>query len=74
MEIINQKIMNQSVKRILMIVGVVLLVYGIYTLIAPEASVSVGELSIEAQDNTDSYITIGLGLAALVLGYLGGKK
>ncbi|HLV14402.1 MAG TPA: hypothetical protein VKY41_04420 [Xanthomarina sp.] len=66
--------MNQSVKRILMIVGVVLLVYGIYTLIAPEASVSVGELSIEAQDNTDSYITIGLGLAALVLGYLGGKK
>ncbi|MFL0352811.1 hypothetical protein [Xanthomarina sp. GH4-25] len=66
--------MNQTVKKILLVVGIVLLGYGIYTLIAPEASVSIGDLSIEAQNNTDSYITIGLGLAALVLSFLSGKK
>ncbi|PWI29725.1 hypothetical protein DI383_10945 [Flavobacteriaceae bacterium LYZ1037] len=66
--------MNQTVKKTLLVVGIVLLGYGIYTLIAPEASVSIGDLSIEAQNNTDSYITIGLGLAALVLSFLSGKK
>ena len=48
--------MNKSVKMILLVVGIGLLVYGIYTLIAPEASVSLGGLSMEAQDNTNSYI------------------
>lgn len=66
--------MNKSVKMILLVVGVVLVIYGIYTLIAPEASVGIGDLSIEAQDNNNSYITIGLGLVAVVLSFLGGKK
>ncbi|HUH28009.1 hypothetical protein [Gelidibacter sp.] len=66
--------MNKTIKTILMIVGAVLLVYGIYTLIAPEASIGIGDLSIDVQDNTDAYMTIGLGLVALVLGFLGGKK
>lgn len=66
--------MTKNVKLILLIVGIVLIVYGIYTMIAPEASVSLGGLSVEAQDNTDSYITIALGLVAVVLSYVGGKK
>ena len=66
--------MNKTVKSILLIVGVVLLGYGIYTLIAPEASVSLGGFSVEAQDNTNSYITIGLGIVALAVSFLGGKK
>tara|TARA_R110000868_G_scaffold160472_4_gene390121 strand:+ start:43 stop:246 length:204 start_codon:yes stop_codon:yes gene_type:complete len=66
--------MNKSVKMILLVVGIGLLVYGIYTLIAPEASVSLGGLSMEAQDNTNSYITIALGLGALAISFLGGKK
>lgn len=66
--------MNKTLKTILMSVGVVLLVYGIYTLIAPEASIGIGDLSIDVQDNTNAYMTIGLGLVALVLGFLGGKK
>ena len=66
--------MNKSVKTILLVVGIGLLGYGIYTLIAPEASVSIGGLSMEAQDNTNSYITIALGLGALALSFLGGKK
>ncbi|WP_223033013.1 hypothetical protein [Hanstruepera marina] len=66
--------MNKNVKTILLGVGVILVIYGIYTLIAPEASVGIGDLSIEAQDNTNAYITIGLGLASLALSFLGGKK
>ena len=66
--------MNKTIKTILMVVGTVLIVYGIYTLIAPEASIGIGDLSIDVQDNTDAYMTIGLGLVALVLGFLGGKK
>ena len=66
--------MTKNVKLILLIVGIVLIVYGIYTMIAPEASVSLGGLSVEAQDNTDSYITIALGLVAVVLSFVGGKK
>ncbi len=66
--------MNKTVKMILLIVGIILIGYGIYTMIAPEASVSVGGMSVEAQDNNDSYITIGLGLVAVVLSFLGGKK
>ncbi|WP_242131664.1 hypothetical protein [Aestuariivivens marinum] len=66
--------MNKSVKTILLVAGLGLLVYGIYTLIAPEASVSIGDFSVEAQDNTDAYITIALGLVAIVLSLFAGKK
>ncbi|WP_223549340.1 MULTISPECIES: hypothetical protein [Aestuariivivens] len=66
--------MNKSVKTILLVAGLGLLVYGIYTLIAPEASVSIGDFSVEAQDNTDAYITIALGLVAIVLSLVAGKK
>lgn len=66
--------MNKSVKTILLVVGVVLLGYGIYTMITPEASVSIGDFGIEAQDNTNAYITIGLGIVALAAALLGGKK
>lgn len=66
--------MNKSIKMFLLVVGAVLLVYGIYTLIAPEASVGIGDFKIETQDNTNSYITIALGLVAVVLSLLSGKK
>lgn len=66
--------MNKSVKTILLVVGIVLVGYGIYTMIAPEASVEVGPLSVEAQDNTDSYITIALGLVSVAISFLAGRK
>jgi len=68
------KIMNNTVKMILLIVGVILVGYGIYNLIAPEASMDLGVVSAEVQDNNDSYITIALGLVAIVLSRAGGKK
>lgn len=66
--------MTKTAKTVLLIAGIALLGYGIYTLIAPEASVSIGSFSVSAQDNTNAYITIGLGIAALAANFLGGKK
>ena len=66
--------MNKTIKMVLMVAGIALLIYGIYTMIAPEAAISVGPLNMEAQDNTNSYITIGLGVVALIVAFLGGKK
>ena len=66
--------MNKTVKMILLIVGIILIVYGLYTLITPEASVEVAGVSVEAQDNTDAYITIVLGFVAAALSFLGGRK
>jgi hypothetical protein len=43
-------------------------------MIAPEASLSIGSLDIIAQDNTNSYITIGLGLAAIFISFIGSKS
>ena len=61
--------MNKTVKMIMLVAGIVLLVYGIYTVIAPETSFSLGSLSMEAQDNTKSYITIAIGIGALTLSF-----
>jgi len=66
--------MNKSLKTVLLVAGIVLLGYGIYTLVAPEASIDLGVIKAEAQDNTNAYITIGLGILAVAAGFLGGKK
>lgn len=59
---------------ILLVIGAVLVGYGVYTLIAPEASVSIGPLSMEAQDNTNSYITLTIGVVAIIAGAFASKK
>lgn len=67
--------MNRGVKSILIIVGVVLLGYGIYAMIIPETQISIGDLDlVEKQNNTNAYITIGLGLVALLISFFGSKK
>ncbi|GGK27228.1 hypothetical protein GCM10007962_21820 [Yeosuana aromativorans] len=67
--------MNKTIKSILLIVGVALLGYGIYTLVVPETILSIGSLDVKAKDsNNNSYITIGLGLLALLIGLLGSRK
>ncbi|MGZ0016489.1 hypothetical protein [Yeosuana sp. AK3] len=65
--------MNKTLKSILLVVGLVLLIYGVYTMFAPEASLSIGSLDITTQDNTNSYIMIGLGLASILISFIGGK-
>ena len=54
--------------------GVVLLIYGIYTLIMPEASLDLGIFKVEEQDNTNAYITIVLGIISLGVSLVGGRK
>ena len=67
--------MNKSIKTILLIAGIILLAYGIYTMIQPETEVSIGELDlVKAQDNTNAYITIALGIVAVVLSLIKGKS
>ncbi|WP_334056453.1 hypothetical protein [Polaribacter sp. P097] len=67
--------MNKTIKTVLLIVGVVLLAYGIYTMVIPETKVAIGDVSlVEAQDNTNSFIVIGLGIAAVVLSLVKGKS
>ena len=66
--------MKNPVKLILLIAGILLLGYGVYTLIAPEASLDIGILKVEEQDNTNAYITIAFGLVALGLSFFAGKK
>lgn len=64
--------MNKSIKTILVIVGIILLGYGLYRFVEPEAVVSIGSLDvIKTQDNSTSFITIGLGLVLLFIGFLG---
>jgi hypothetical protein len=66
--------MNKTIKMILLIAGVGLLAYGIYLLVMPETSLDLGIVDIETQDNKNAYITIGLGLLALAIGFFAGKK
>lgn len=67
--------MNNTLKIVLLIVGVILVGYGIYTLLTPEVSMQAGPLKVEAQgDNTQSYAMIGLGLLALIGGVAFNKK
>ena len=61
--------MNNTLKIVLIIVGVLLVGYGFYTLVTPEVVMQAGPLKVEAQgDKTQSYAMIGLGILALIGG------
>ena len=67
--------MNKNIKTILLVVGIILLAYGFYTMVVPETQVAIGDVSlIEAQDNTNAYIAIALGILAVVLSLIKGSK
>lgn len=58
--------MSNTLKIVLIIVGVLLVGYGLYTLFTPEVIMQMGSLKLEAQgDKTQSYAMIGLGILAL---------
>lgn len=67
--------MNKTIKLVLLIFGIVLTAYGIYTLIIPETEISIGDLNlVKVQDNTNSYITIALGIVAIGISLVKGEK
>tara|TARA_B110000967_G_scaffold202445_1_gene241313 strand:+ start:4805 stop:5017 length:213 start_codon:yes stop_codon:yes gene_type:complete len=67
--------MNRAIKTILLVVGVILLAYGIYTMVVPEAKISMSDLDlVNAPDNTNAYITIVLGIVAVALSLIKEKS
>ncbi len=61
--------MNNVLKFVLLIIGLGLVGYGIYTLVTPEFSIDAGPLQVEAQgDNTQSYAMIAFGILSLIGG------
>jgi uncharacterized membrane protein HdeD (DUF308 family) len=67
--------MNKTIKTVLLFTGVILLVYGIYTLVIPETQVSIGGLDlVTVQDNTNSYIAIGFGILTVALSLIKEKS
>ncbi|UOB18187.1 hypothetical protein [Abyssalbus ytuae] len=61
--------MKNPLKTILLIVGVVLIAYGLYTVFAPDAVIDAGPLHVEASDNsidTKSILIIGIGVLAFL--------
>ena len=67
--------MNKTIKLVLLIFGIVLTAYGIYTMIIPETEISIGDLNlVKVQDNTNSYITIALGIVAIGISLVKGEK
>lgn len=67
--------MNNTLKIVLIVVGILLLVYGLYTLFTPEVSMQAGPIKVEAQgDNTQAYAMIGVGILSLIAGAAFGKR
>lgn len=61
--------MNNVLKFVLLIIGIGLIAYGLYTLISPEFSIDAGPLQVRSQgDNTQSYAMIGFGILSLIGG------
>ncbi|MCG1037684.1 hypothetical protein [Polaribacter sargassicola] len=61
--------MNTLTKTILILAGLGLLIYGGIELVSPEASLDIGIAEFESQNNTNAYISIGIGIAALLAGF-----
>ena len=67
--------MNNVLKIVLLVIGIGLIGYGLYTLITPEFSIDAGPLQVQAQgDKTQSYAMIVFGILSLVGGLAFGKR
>jgi hypothetical protein len=66
--------MNKTIKMILIIAGIGMLAYGGYELVTPEASVDIGIAEFESQNNDNAYMSIGIGIVALLVGLFTQKK
>ena len=73
--LIKIKGMNKTIKTVLLITGIILLIFGIYTIIIPETGISIRKLDlVKTQDNRISYRTIGVGIVAIFLSLIKKKS
>lgn len=61
--------MNKIIKIFLIIAGIILIGYGIYKIISPEATVDIGIAEFNSQNNNNAYITLGIGIATLIVSF-----
>lgn len=62
-------IMKNTLKVVLLLVGGLLICYGVYTFVRPEASLDSGPLQVEgSEEKTQSLAMIGLGILTLLGG------
>lgn len=61
--------MNKIIKTLLIIAGIILIGYGIYKIISPEATVDIGIAEFNSQNNNNAYITLGIGIATLMVSF-----
>jgi hypothetical protein len=62
-------LLKNVLRTVLLVVGLLLVGYGLYTLVTPDVIMQAGPLKVEAQgDKTQSYAMIGLGILALIGG------
>ncbi|MDE0537030.1 hypothetical protein [Tenacibaculum sp. L6] len=66
--------MNKTIKLILIVIGVVLTLYGVFKIVSPETSVDIGIAEFTEQNNKDAYITLGLGIVVLLVSFFTSKK
>ena len=67
--------MKNTLKVVLIIVGLICLGYGLYTLLTPQVSINAGPIKVEKQgDKTQSIALIGLGVLSLFGGLAFQKK
>lgn len=66
--------MDKIIKPILIIAGLVLTIYGVYKVIAPEATVDIGIAEFSSQDNNKAYISLAVGIVILAISYFIKKK
>lgn len=66
--------MDKIIKTLLIISGLVLTAYGVYKVIAPEATVDIGIAEFSSQDNKKAYISLAVGVAILVISGFVKKK
>lgn len=61
--------MNKIIKIFLIIAGIILIGHGIYKIISPEATVDIGIAEFNSQNNNNAYITLGIGIATLMVSF-----
>jgi len=71
------KFMQNSLKIILLVVGLALIGFGLYTIFTPDTVFEAGPISLKAKNNTidtQSIVIIGLGVIALIGAVFSKKK
>ena len=66
--------MDKIIKTLLIISGLVLTAYGVYKVIAPEATVDIGIAEFNSQDNKKAYISLAVGVVILIISGFVKKK